>query len=162
MDYLTFADLAQWYREQGFNLSEIIAAEQVPEHVLHIFACDCAERMLLKKQKAGQKLDARLWKAIKAKRRWLKKELSDDELLDIRVESRNIRNDTWVISWNALRNYGNDAALSVASIAIREPEGRQQEIEWQRNRLMELFYAHKSPSTLWRQEVEDLLFEDDG
>lgn len=161
MDYLTFADLAQWYREQGFNLAEIITQEQIPEHVLHLFACDCAERMLLKKQKAGQKIDARLWKAIKAKRRWLQNELSNDELLNIRMETREIRNDTWVISWNALRNYGQDAAITVASIAIKDPEGRQQEIEWQRNRLMELFLINKYPSTMWQQEVEDMLFEDD-
>ena len=48
--------------------------------LLHLFACDCAERALKRERKAGREPDARSWDAIRVKRLWLAGEATDAEL----------------------------------------------------------------------------------
>ncbi len=48
--------------------------------VLHEFGCWCAEQELLREREAGHEPKPRSWKAIEAKRKWLKGEVTTDEL----------------------------------------------------------------------------------
>lgn len=48
--------------------------------VLHKFGCWCAEQELLREREAGHEPKPRSWKAIEAKRKWLKGEVTTDEL----------------------------------------------------------------------------------
>ena len=49
-------------------------------NLLHEFACWCAERALRAERKAGQEPDKRSWEAIRVKRRWLKGQVTDEQL----------------------------------------------------------------------------------
>ena len=49
-------------------------------NVLQEFACWCVEQALLREREAGCEPDARSWAAIEAKRKWLRHEITDDEL----------------------------------------------------------------------------------
>lgn len=51
-----------------------------PETVLYIFACDCAQRALLRERAAGIEPDERLWKALALRRRWIGGEESEEAL----------------------------------------------------------------------------------
>lgn len=58
------------------KLWTVLREEFIEVRTLHEFACICAERALTL---TGVK-DERCWNAIKAKRAWLRGEISDDEL----------------------------------------------------------------------------------
>jgi len=153
----TFADLAQLVEKGGIN--KIIRSNSTPERTLHIFACDCAERILQKRQEKGQKIDFRLWKAIKYKRRWLAKEISDKKLESVRSGIQDVWDPSWVIPWNALRAFGKDAAFSISSIAAQDANWSEEEWEWQRNRLTELINQQSQFIQQWQQDGEEKLFE---
>lgn len=51
--------------------------------VLHEFAVWCAERALERERAAGREPDPRSWAALDAKRRWLRGEISDEDLARI-------------------------------------------------------------------------------
>lgn len=59
----------------------VLRPELIPEHILHEFACRCAEEAL----KLVENPDPRSIAAIEAKRRWLRGEISDDELKSARA-----------------------------------------------------------------------------
>jgi len=52
----------------------------IPEHVLHTFSCNVAERALQKEKEAGLEPSEDNWKAIQIKRQWLKGEATDQDL----------------------------------------------------------------------------------
>ena len=54
--------------------------EKYPDKVLHLFACDCAEMALKRERSEGREPAAASWEAVKAKRQWLKGEISKDKL----------------------------------------------------------------------------------
>ena len=54
--------------------------ELFPAEILHEVACRCAEQALIREREAGREPDPRSWAAIKAKRKWLLGEITDDEL----------------------------------------------------------------------------------
>jgi len=68
--------------------------------ILHEFACDCAERAL----KLAGVTDERCWKAIEAKREWLRGEASDEELS---------------VAWTAARQAAWEAVEAAAWTAAR-------------------------------------------
>lgn len=51
---------------------------------LHEFALLCAERVLMREKELGRNPDGRLWDAIAAKRAWLKREMTDEQLAHVR------------------------------------------------------------------------------
>lgn len=53
--------------------------------VLHEFACIVAEQALQKEREAGKEPDPRSWKAVEMKKRWLRGEATDGELLAART-----------------------------------------------------------------------------
>lgn len=53
-----------------------------PGDLLHWFACDCAQRALLRERSEGRVPDERSWEAVETKRMWLMGRASDQELYD--------------------------------------------------------------------------------
>jgi hypothetical protein len=75
-------------------------------HVLHEFACWCAEQALLREREQGREPDPRSWTAIEAKCRWLRKEITDAELAA-----------AWNAAWAAAQAAPWAAAWAVAQAA---------------------------------------------
>jgi len=98
------------------------------ETMLHEFACDCAERAL----HVSKVTDQRCHNAIKAKRRWLKKGITDKELAAARAAAwAAARAAAWDAAWAAAR----DAAWAAARAAARAAAwdaARAAENKWQR------------------------------
>jgi len=53
---------------------------ETSERILHEFACWVAEDALKRERATGREPDERSWAAIEAKRKWLRGEITDDEL----------------------------------------------------------------------------------
>ena len=100
------------------KLWAVLREEFIDAPTLHEFACICAERALTL---AGV-TDERCWNAIKAKRAWLRGEISDDEL-----------DATWAAARAAAWAAARDAAWAAAWAAERAAERK-----WQCEKLIEL------------------------
>ena len=81
-------------------------------HALHQFACWCAEQALLREREQDREPDPRCWAAIEAKRRWLRKEIDDDDLDAAAAAARDA-------AWAAARAAARDAARAAAWAAAR-------------------------------------------
>ncbi len=80
--------------------------------VLHEFAVWCAEQALERERAAGREPDARSWAALEAKRRWLRGEITNDELAAARAAARDA-------AWDATRAAARAAAKAAAWAAAR-------------------------------------------
>jgi len=80
-----------------------ICAKILPDKLLHLFACDCAERALQGERKKGREPDIRSWDVIRIKRLWIDGEASDDELETARS-----------VAWAAAGSVARAAAMSAA------------------------------------------------
>ena len=120
------------------KLWAVLREEFIDDCTLHEFACICAERAL----KLAGVTDERCWNAIKAKRAWLRGEISDDEL-----------DAAWAAAWAAASAAAWDAeraaawaaasaaAWDAASAAAWDAAGaaeRAEERKWQCEKLIEL------------------------
>jgi hypothetical protein len=70
------------------KLWAVLRKELLPAHILHEFACICAEHALLREREAGREPDPRSWAAIEAKRKWMRREISDEALSEARTKAR--------------------------------------------------------------------------
>jgi hypothetical protein len=76
-------------------LTEFLRAEHIPavdrlwvvlrreflgDRLLRLFACDCAERSLIREREAGREPDERSWNAVAVARRYANGEVTDEEL----------------------------------------------------------------------------------
>ena len=77
----------------------LLHEEVIPAPQLHLLACEYAERSLLREREAGREPDPRSWAAIDTKRRWVRKEATDSELLA-----------AWCAARDAAREAARDAA----------------------------------------------------
>ncbi len=106
----------------------VLREEFLPAHLLHEYACRCADYVLSKIDNP----DPRSVNAIKAKRKWLRGEISNKELTTARNEARAVAwnaaldvalDATWVsardAAWNAALDVALDAARAVALDAAR-------------------------------------------
>jgi hypothetical protein len=125
------------------------------DHMLHEFACLCAERAL---KQAGV-TDERGHNAIKVKRLWLAGKATDEEMAAARDAARAAawdaawdaardaaRDAAWAAAWDAAR----DAAWDAARDAARDAEwdaARDAEIKWQRATLNKLIRKLKPITT---------------
>ena len=75
---------------------------------LRIFACDCAERALLREREAGREPDPRSWKAVEVARRFAAGEATSEELEE---------------AWAAGATWASGAAAEAASWAAAEAAG---------------------------------------
>ena len=84
----------------------VTKAEIIEEEKLHEFACRCAEDAL----KLVKYPDPRSVAAIEAKRKWLKGEITDEELAAARDAA-------WAAAWAAARDAARDADRAAARAA---------------------------------------------
>ena len=77
----------------------LLHPEIMSDKKLHKLACRFAEDALKRERKAGREPDYRSWAAIEAKRKWLRKEITDKELS---------------AAWSAARFTARSAAWSAA------------------------------------------------
>lgn len=83
----------------------VLREEFLPAHLLHEYACRCADYALSKIDNP----DPRSVNAIKAKRKWLRGEISNKELATARNEAR-------AVAWNAAL----DVALDATWVSARD------------------------------------------
>ena len=83
--------------------------------VLHEFMCWSAEQALLGEREAGREPDKQSWAAIETKRKWLKGEATDEEL----IAAENAAWDAEVEIWEASYVIS-DVALAAARAAARD------------------------------------------
>jgi hypothetical protein len=86
--------------------------------VLHEFMCWCAEQALLREREAGHEPDLRSWTAIETKRKWLKGEATDEELVTVELEA-----------WDAARSTV-EGASAARSAAWSATLGDARDIVW--------------------------------
>ena len=100
----------------------VLREEFLPAHLLHEYACRCADYVLSKIDNP----DPRSVNAIKAKRKWLRGEISNKELTTARNEARAVAwnaaldvalDATWVSARDAAWNAALDVALGAARAA---------------------------------------------
>jgi hypothetical protein len=85
---------------------------------LHLFALQCARRVLAQQSLAGQKVSPLLWSALRAKEEWLNHPADKQHLLDIRAAIATMPphnlwppHDLWEIIWAAVQFDARNAAL---------------------------------------------------
>ena len=79
--------------------------------LLHNFACDVAEEALNKRREAGDKIDPRSTTAIEAKRKWLRGEITAEDLAAAWDAARDA---AWDAAWDAARDVAWGAAWDAA------------------------------------------------
>jgi hypothetical protein len=77
--------------------------------ILHEFGCWCAERALTNERSQGREPDPHSWAAVEAKRKWLRGEITDQELAA-----------AWAAAWAAVESAARAAAWSAAESAARD------------------------------------------
>ena len=168
--------MAQQLRDGSLSLTDAIYSDQVPAHVLHHFACDCAERSLmniralkgkswrkrfirvLQRQKEAEFL---LWGALRTKRQWIEGEIDEQELEEVTFRLKatinkhgwNVRGDAAVATSCAMMKESRDAAWCTAWYAVGVTVWfgtDQDERVWQRCHLATLLdeLAHKQHQLL--------------
>ena len=108
----------------------VLREELIDAQILHEFACRCADRAIARIGKP----DSRSVAAIEAKRKWLRGEISDDELdaaWDAALDAA--RDAARASAWAAAKS----AAMAAARAAARDAE-RAAEREWQIAELMRM------------------------
>jgi len=85
----------------------LLHEEIIPERQLHELACIFAERALQRERAAGREPDQRSWAAIESKRKWLRGEITSDELAAARDAA-------WAAAWDASRDAAWDASRAAA------------------------------------------------
>lgn len=93
------------------KLWAVLREDFIDDYTLHEFACICAERALTLAEVA----DERSWNVIKAKRAWLRGEISDDELNAASAAA-------WDAASAAASDAESDAESAVARAAARAAE----------------------------------------
>ena len=132
------------------KLWAVLREEFIDERTLHEFACICAERALT----LTGVMDERCWNAIKAKRAWLRDEISDDELAAAWAAASAAawdaaRGAAWAAAWSAVRaaeraaasaaeRAAASAAASAAAWAAAWAAASAAERKWQCEKLIEL------------------------
>ncbi len=90
-------------KSKDISLDDAINSGKLPDHILHTFACDCAERALIRERKKEREPDPRSWEAIRVKRLWIEGKSSNEEL-DV----------AWAAAWSAARDAARYAAWAAA------------------------------------------------
>ena len=91
----------------------------IEDEKLHGFACRCAEEAL----KLVKDPDPRSVAAIEAKRKWLRVEISDEELTAARAAARAA---AWAAAWAAAKTTAKAAAWDAAWAAARDVAWKKQ------------------------------------
>ena len=107
------------------RLWAVLREDFVPAEILHEFACRCADRALSRVDNPDQRSVA----AVAAKRKWLRGEIGDQELLGAWTAARAAERDAawdaardaaWTAAWDAARDAARAAARDAAWTAARD------------------------------------------
>lgn len=99
-----------------------------------VFACDCAERALLREREAGREPDERSWNAVAVARRFADGNASNEELEQAEAAAWDARAAAW-----AAADAAADAALDAALAAAARGASRgAAERRWQVERALEI------------------------
>lgn len=71
--------LRQSSETPSITLERALRMTPIPQHILHHFAIDCAERSLLREECAGREPSVQCWEALRSKRRWIEGKASEQE-----------------------------------------------------------------------------------
>ncbi len=63
--------IAEKLRDEQITVWDAVDSGKIPEHILHTFACDCAERFIEKERKQRREIPPEAETAIDVKRRWI-------------------------------------------------------------------------------------------
>ena len=99
---------------------KVLAMEDVSK-ILHLFAIDCAERALSKIDNP----DPRLIKALEVKKKWMKGEVTDQELIEAREGAWRAVAAEWDAAWEAVavaEAAAGSAVVAAARSAVAEAE----------------------------------------
>ncbi len=119
-----------FYEDKELIVYPAIPFDQIPEPILHIFACDVAERVLQKEKEAGRDPQKMFYLAIKLKREWIERKTLSPLSLSVVQEEIQRRThqayldwlytirDNSLTSWSVLRNQEKHAAIHSAAKVI--------------------------------------------
>jgi len=94
----------------GFILLEDALEEEIPEYILHIFACDVAEKALLLDKSIGINAPQQCWETLHIKRRWMNGLCSDEELEEASKKLNEIIYS--IVSQNAARELEGERSMA--------------------------------------------------
>ena len=135
---ITWRGVAKWRIPAADRLWVLLRTELVDEAILFEFACDVAERALMAERAAGREPHADSWDAISVRRRWLKGEVTDEDLRQAHVAAHaTIYNAAHVAAHAATCDTARDAAY-IAALAAALAATYAAECEWQLAHLIEL------------------------
>ena len=112
----------------------VLREELIDAPILHEFACRCAERALSRIDKPDERSVA----AIEAKRKWLRGEISDDEMAAARYAARAAAMDAARDAARAAARYAAWAAARAAALDAAWYAAGDAEREWQIGELMRM------------------------
>ncbi len=116
------------------------------ERLARLFACACAERVLLRERAAGREPDARSWAAVDVARRHADGQSTDEELAAAWAAARDA---AWAAAraaaWDAAGAAARDAAWDAARAAARAAAG-DSEIKEQTRILLEMMDEIEEPA----------------
>ena len=121
---------------------KLIAAASI-EHVLRLWACECAERALLTQRGAGREPDPRSWRAIEVARAYTMDAASIEDLVAARSAASSA---AWSAAWLAASSAARSTAWLAAESAAESARSADAdawlaELAWQRQRLNEMVDA---------------------
>ena len=151
-------ELQQQLRAGTIHIQNAVRTPIVPEFVLHVFACDCAQRTFLREEREGRTPHEELKKALQLKREWLMGGVKEEALVQQAAKALDLcrlflfsTGTAAEISFFAAQPKAQDAALKAAMTSLRyvresptlPRDERMKEIHWQRHRLAWLLDIHE-------------------
>jgi hypothetical protein len=108
---------------------------------LRLYACDCAERALLREREAGREPDLRSWTAIAVSRRYARGDATEADLRAAKIDARAAVLDARAATLSALWSAAGAAAWNAAGAAVwataraAGDAAKDAERQWQAERL---------------------------
>jgi hypothetical protein len=119
------------------TLKSVIKSKGVPEHILHVFTCNCAE-WVLKEGNIPKDDEDPSWKAIEVKRKWIEGKASDK---DLNIACSDAWEAVWEATWEAAREFAWVAAWEAPWEAAWKTV-REAEWTWQCYHLADLMEGY--------------------
>lgn len=82
-------------KKKEISVEEAIESGDLPEKVLHMFACDCIERAIQRRERQGVVIHERTREALHIKRKWLEGRVDNQVYLSVWVNAWSIASDNW-------------------------------------------------------------------
>lgn len=136
-----YAYLSDLQNPMEKRLQHALFSSHTPHDLLHYFACDCAERLILSEQSEQWTFYGDSWNALQVKRRWIEGAVSDNILYRARDDANKANSRSFATEGTyAAAAAAGRSPSSAASDASREAllfarrhgeEAYQQEMSWQ-------------------------------